>query len=139
MSRSATNTATATYKIKPSDHAKTAVIAKKFRASSSTGSSVAAKTATDCAPTIRTNHRPFAALVIGRSDLPSTATTGITYPKTSQLTPATPSRIDAVVHQPENASLVPRTPVPDRKSTRLNSSHVAISYADFCLKKKKTE
>src|SRR5207253_8320239 len=26
----------------------------------------------------------------------------------------------------------------DRKSTRLNSSHVAISYAVFCLKKKKT-
>src|SRR5439155_26092783 len=25
---------------------------------------------------------------------------------------------------------------PDRKSTRLNSSHVAISYAGFCLKKK---
>src|SRR5215208_7725561 len=27
-------------------------------------------------------------------------------------------------------------PRPDRKSTRLNSSHVAISYAVFCLKKK---
>src|SRR5690625_2993021 len=27
----------------------------------------------------------------------------------------------------------------DRKSTRLNSSHVAISYAVFCLKKKKTQ
>src|SRR5437660_2272517 len=27
----------------------------------------------------------------------------------------------------------------DRKSTRLNSSHVAISYAVFCLKKKKKE
>src|SRR6266508_6406495 len=26
----------------------------------------------------------------------------------------------------------------DRKSTRLNSSHVAISYAVFCLKNKKT-
>src|SRR5690625_5368062 len=26
----------------------------------------------------------------------------------------------------------------DRKSTRLNSSHVAISYADFCLKTKST-
>src|SRR5215510_3996731 len=26
----------------------------------------------------------------------------------------------------------------DRKSTRLNSSHVAISYAAFCLKKKNT-
>src|SRR5207253_5206369 len=28
-------------------------------------------------------------------------------------------------------------PKSDRKSTRLNSSHVAISYAVFCLKKKK--
>src|SRR5207253_10564169 len=27
----------------------------------------------------------------------------------------------------------------DRKSTRLNSSHVAISYAVFCLKKKKDQ
>src|SRR5699024_11481905 len=27
-------------------------------------------------------------------------------------------------------------PQPDRKSTRLNSSHVSISYAVFCLKKK---
>src|SRR5437870_7485523 len=27
-------------------------------------------------------------------------------------------------------------PMRDRKSTRLNSSHVAISYAVFCLKKK---
>src|SRR3989442_2789692 len=27
-------------------------------------------------------------------------------------------------------------PRPDRKSTRLNSSHVRISYAVFCLKKK---
>src|SRR5439155_20292524 len=34
---------------------------------------------------------------------------------------------DAVRHQP------------DRKSTRLNSSHVAISYAVFCLKKKKMQ
>src|SRR5439155_18879126 len=30
-----------------------------------------------------------------------------------------------------------RTSPLDRKSTRLNSSHVAISYAVFCLKKKK--
>src|SRR5690606_7295363 len=29
--------------------------------------------------------------------------------------------------------------VEDRKSTRLNSSHVKISYAVFCLKKKKTD
>src|SRR5258708_29104910 len=30
------------------------------------------------------------------------------------------------------------TPLKDRKSTRLNSSHQIISYAVFCLKKKKT-
>src|SRR5690349_22157450 len=30
-----------------------------------------------------------------------------------------------------------RVPATDRKSTRLNSSHVEISYAVFCLKKKK--
>src|SRR5262245_65115024 len=33
------------------------------------------------------------------------------------------------------SSSVGRTP--DRKSTRLNSSHLGISYAVFCLKKKK--
>src|ERR1022692_4377554 len=35
-----------------------------------------------------------------------------------------------------------RTPcrlVPDRKSTRLNSSHLVISYAVFCLKKLKSD
>src|SRR5690606_10403285 len=45
-----------------------------------------------------------------------------------------------VVHRP--GSLVPDIRgwahgVLDRKSTRLNSSHVKISYAVFCLKKKK--
>src|SRR5690625_6225570 len=33
--------------------------------------------------------------------------------------------------------LMPGEAAGDRKSTRLNSSHVAISYAVFCLKKKK--
>src|SRR3712207_6984494 len=31
----------------------------------------------------------------------------------------------------------PKAPRADRKSTRLNSSHANISYAVFCLKKKK--
>src|SRR5699024_11438271 len=35
--------------------------------------------------------------------------------------------------QPQGPELAPE----DRKSTRLNSSHVSISYAVFCLKKKK--
>src|SRR5207302_10084835 len=32
-----------------------------------------------------------------------------------------------------------KTAIADRKSTRLNSSHVKISYAVFCLKKKKKQ
>src|SRR3989442_10610135 len=35
------------------------------------------------------------------------------------------------------AAAAARLHTPDRKSTRLNSSHVRISYAVFCLKKKK--
>src|SRR5476651_2855734 len=38
-------------------------------------------------------------------------------------------------HQPGRDH--PVTQHPDRKSTRLNSSHANISYAVFCLKKKK--
>src|SRR6266853_2234453 len=34
-------------------------------------------------------------------------------------------------------AIVEQVTVPDRKSTRLNSSHSQISYAVFCLKKKK--
>src|SRR5207249_11980434 len=47
---------------------------------------------------------------------------------------------DAVVEPQTDADddvgVLDRT-VQDRKSTRLNSSHVSISYAVFCLKKKK--
>src|SRR5690349_25167320 len=37
----------------------------------------------------------------------------------------------------KNAPVAAMSATPDRKSTRLNSSHVEISYAVFCLKKKK--
>src|SRR5690554_7405224 len=40
---------------------------------------------------------------------------------------------------PGNGTGPPGTQLTDRKSTRLNSSHVRISYAVFCLKKKKAE
>src|SRR5699024_12677268 len=41
--------------------------------------------------------------------------------------------------QPQHVEHGPQPPerARDRKSTRLNSSHVSISYAVFCLKKKK--
>src|SRR5699024_12240329 len=44
------------------------------------------------------------------------------------------------LHTEEVTGSIPVSPTqdpPDRKSTRLNSSHVSISYAVFCLKKKK--
>src|SRR5688500_6194938 len=43
-------------------------------------------------------------------------------------------RGDAVTHRVSTVAKMPRV---DRKSTRLNSSHLVISYAVFCLKKKK--
>src|SRR5690349_24918190 len=39
-------------------------------------------------------------------------------------------------NRPQQSVRIAVSPV-DRKSTRLNSSHVEISYAVFCLKKKK--
>src|SRR5699024_12752227 len=42
-------------------------------------------------------------------------------------------------HLPHPTRLVEMGGVRDRKSTRLNSSHVSISYAVFCLKKKITK
>src|SRR2546430_8458958 len=38
----------------------------------------------------------------------------------------------------KNANSLIMASIKDRKSTRLNSSHSQISYAVFCLKKKKT-
>src|SRR3712207_7034449 len=44
-------------------------------------------------------------------------------------TSTVPSAVPSLFHSPSLS-------VPDRKSTRLNSSHANISYAVFCLKKK---
>src|ERR1035438_6289527 len=43
---------------------------------------------------------------------------------------------NALALKPVNLSFGETAAVPDRKSTRLNSSHLGISYAVFCLKKK---
>src|SRR5256885_15618946 len=40
-------------------------------------------------------------------------------------------------HNSSMTARAPFLPRQDRKSTRLNSSHLVISYAVFCLKKKK--
>src|SRR5437879_12312894 len=50
-------------------------------------------------------------------------------------------RLRSRVHEPTVVTINPSPsstePTRDRKSTRLNSSHRCISYAVFCLKKKK--
>src|SRR6266576_1110907 len=57
------------------------------------------------------------------------------FPYTTLFRPGDPG---ARLRQPRGARLrACLRPPADRKSTRLNSSHVEISYADFCLKKKK--
>src|SRR5437868_7981061 len=49
--------------------------------------------------------------------------------------PASARRRASFLRSPSHAGREPRGSR-DRKSTRLNSSHVSISYAVFCLKKK---
>src|SRR5256885_9658616 len=74
----------------------------------------------------RSSHRPPSAALAGRHCFHL-----VPAPAGPLLWPP-PSR-------PQSRRVAPGTPGDrDRKSTRLNSSHLVISYAVFCLKKKKT-
>src|SRR2546426_2168852 len=55
-------------------------------------------------------------------------------PPVRHFLPTLPSRGDQMAQHRDVSTRLPRR---DRKSTRLNSSHLVISYAVFCLKKKK--
>src|SRR5690625_6626134 len=58
--------------------------------------------------------------------------------QTARLTPQVVAEVETIAAMLELVSSgLGKCILPDRKSTRLNSSHVAISYAVFCLKKKK--
>src|SRR5574343_1834853 len=59
------------------------------------------------------------------------------HPTTTRPRPPGPRPGDRHAPRPERAARPRGRADPDRKSTRLNSSHITNSYAVFCLKKKK--
>src|SRR5258707_11925877 len=60
------------------------------------------------------------------------------FPYTTLFRSLRPAQLNAVfLFQEVGPDHLAHTPFVDRKSTRLNSSHANISYAVFCLKKKK--
>src|SRR5690606_40693584 len=83
---------------------------------------------------------PYTTLFRSRSYLPETQPAFHTWPEclhfplTNPLRWPIPSHFDELFFE-----MLLSVAVLDRKSTRLNSSHVKISYAVFCLKKKKNK
>src|SRR5437899_6583092 len=70
---------------------------------------------------------------------------GLKYSNVSEVIAGIHAKVEELRAQlePQDVHIVPildilRFKLRDRKSTRLNSSHLGISYAVFCLKKKKT-
>src|SRR3712207_7193164 len=86
---------------------------------------------------------PYTTLFRSRTFLRGLGTAAIALPMLDAMTPALASTARAAAKAPTRLSFVyvPNGVMmdewrPDRKSTRLNSSHANISYAVFCLKKK---
>src|SRR2546429_5079832 len=79
------------------------------------------------------NQRTFGGFLFQRSALLRRISGGFTHRACPALGLATKERYT------KTCALYPRSQKRDRKSTRLNSSHGYISYAVFCLKKKKTK
>src|SRR2546422_7099646 len=59
--------------------------------------------------------------------------------KRSKKPPANPASLFPMAIERNHTPIIAPTILGDRKSTRLNSSHGYISYAVFCLKKKKKQ
>src|SRR5437773_4470417 len=91
--------------------------------------------------------RPTSAAEAGAIDACAAASAGASFspsPIISTFRPAASSAAMCATFRPGNTaakwgtpSSAAINPTGDRKSTRLNSSHITISYAVFCLKKKK--
>src|SRR5207302_10874344 len=68
---------------------------------------------------------------VARESRPSSPRKSFPFPPTAPNSSQSPSILFPPIPAP-----LPAPPSQDRKSTRLNSSHVKTSYAVFCLKKK---
>src|SRR2546422_3895090 len=81
----------------------------------------------------------MASMVVMR--LPAAAAIGVMHERTGLPSTCTVHAPHSAMPQPNFVPVIPSTSRSthsrDRKSTRLNSSHGYISYAVFCLKKKK--
>src|SRR5688500_19802222 len=89
-----------------------------------------------------THWKTFAPLALGRPVF--MLATGMATLLQKQIRHTNPSRLTLWVRPELEAMcrerIIPKLGIPtDRKSTRLNSSHLVISYAVFCLKKKKQQ
>src|SRR5699024_11302930 len=78
----------------------------------------------------------------GKEKLPSSSNKPLKKPSDPPRDKARPGEGLGISRTPSNilwplSKPLNKLGVSDRKSTRLNSSHVSISYAVFCLKKKK--
>src|SRR2546427_3533952 len=76
---------------------------------------------------------PYTTLFRSCSSIPARLTAGLVPQGGTAETLLFSQRASSACLPASAASQIP----PDRKSTRLNSSHSQISYAVFCLKKKK--
>src|SRR5437667_4820483 len=93
--------------------------------------------------TLLTTLVAFGAVACGGEKKADASQAQAATPAPAAATPAAPAAPAAAVVEVKmtgngttKAAFEPATL--DRKSTRLNSSHITISYAVFCLKKKKT-
>src|SRR5437867_5694728 len=89
-------------------------------------------------PSNSTRGRPATAVPTGMSSRPVTRCSSAWKAASSVTKRVTPSaRLNCRSASDSRAERAKGRRPPDRKSTRLNSSHRTISYAVFCLKKKK--
>src|SRR5207249_6563750 len=91
-------------------------------------------------PTRRSSDLKFAsAALCGSRTLASSQESGMPSPSLSREVAwgpgvgGAPTQLVGSLPKPVSETRWREKPVPDRKSTRLNSSHVSISYAVFCL------